>query len=111
MIITDGASSPEEALYYDLPLLFVESAGSSADAIATMMRRKKLTEEYISKILTIYNCGMRISPDDHRLSYVISMSITEAERFKMHREKYFKWVFGDHGTDRQKKFINQLSLV
>ena len=111
LVITDGASSPEEALYYDLPLLFVESTGSSPDAIAAMMRRKKLTEEYISKILTIYNCGMRISPDDHRLSHVISMSIIEAERFKMHREKYFKWVFGDRGTDRQKKFINQLSLV
>ena len=110
LVITDGASSPEEALYYDLPLLFVESAGSSRDAIAAMMRSKEIQEEYIAKLLTIYDCGMRMTPDSRDMAQIIDASLAESDHFQPQREAYFKWVFGDRSKVRQQNLIRQLAL-
>ncbi len=110
LVITDGASSPEEALYYDLPLLFVESAGSSPDAITAMMRGKKIQEEYIAKLLTIYGCGMRMRPDSQDMARIIDSSLAESDHFRPQREAYFNWVFGERGKERQQNLIRQLAL-
>jgi len=109
LVITDGASSPEEALYYDLPLLFVESAGSSPDAIAAMMRGKKISEDYIAKLLTIYGCGMRMTPDSSDMAQIIGASLADADRFRPQREAYFKWVFGERDMSRQRDLIHHLT--
>lgn len=108
LVISDGASSPEESLFYDLPLVFVESDGSSPTAIAAMMRGKLLSESYIEQLLTLYQCGMRISPDSHDIGRVIDMSLAEAEQFGPNREQYFQWVFGDRSTVRQQQAIQVL---
>lgn len=109
LVISDGASSPEEALFYDLPLVFVENSGSSPAAITSMMRGKRLSENYIEKLLTIYQCGMSITPDSMDISRIIASSLAESERFRPYREQFFHWVFGDRGMDRQQRSIHSFA--
>lgn len=101
LVISDGASSPEESLFYDLPQVFVESEGSSPSAIASMMRGKKLPEDYIEKLLTVYECGTRISPVSNNIQQVVSEAIENSASFKSQRTRYFNWVFGDRGLAQQ----------
>jgi len=108
LVISDGASSPEEALFYDLPQVFIESAGSSPTAIAAMMRKKKLSEDYIEKLLTIYRCGKSITPEMPDMLVVIEAAMAESEHYRPHREAYFSWVFGDKEMVKQQQLIQQL---
>jgi hypothetical protein len=108
LLISDGASSPEESLYYDLPQVFVESEGSSPTAIAQMMREKRLTENYIEKLLTIYECGTRITPATPDISRVFANALVEADQYKPYRQRYFKWVFGDLNVGYEANMVRSL---
>jgi CDP-glycerol glycerophosphotransferase (TagB/SpsB family) len=108
LVISDGASSPEESLFYDLPQVFVDSQGSSPTAIAAMMRGKKLSENYIEKLLSIYQCGARISPDSHGMAQLIEAALQDSDRYRPYRQAYFNWVFGERGMDRQTLLIRHL---
>lgn len=108
LVISDGASSPEEALYYDVPQVFIESQNSSRQAIAEMMRRKKIDESYIEKLLTIYQCGKIITPDSSNMPSILEQAIEENDFYRPYRNTYFNWVFGERGLDRQRNLINQL---
>lgn len=110
LVLSDGASSPEEALFYDIPQIFIESRGSSPDAIATMMRNKKISEDYIEKLLTIYQCGKRVTPDDRDITSTIESAMVDADGYRPQREAYFRWVFGERSLNRQQRLIQQLAL-
>ena len=108
LVISDGASSPEESLFYDLPQVLIESTGSSPTALAAMMRGKGISEDYIGKLLTIYQCGKRIAPDSPDMLAVIESAMAEAEDYQTQRATYFNWIFGERGMDRQTQLIRDL---
>lgn len=109
LVITDGASSPEEALYYDMPLLFIESQGSSPDAIAAMMRELKISEEYIGRLLAIYNCGGRITTESADIADRVRDALETSEHFRPQRQAYYAWAFGERGLVQQQAFIARLA--
>lgn len=109
LVISDGASSPEESLYYDLPQVFVESVGSSPTAIARMMRNKQLTEDYIEQLLTIYECGTRITPASTDIARVIDQALQDSTRYKPQRQRYFRWVFGEPNVGHEADLIRSLA--
>jgi hypothetical protein len=108
LLLSDGASAPEESLYYDLPLVFVESEGSSRNAIASMMRKQGHDENYIERLLSIYHCGSSITPDSQNMVQMIEVALQDSGLYHPYREEYFNWVFGDRGMDRQKQLIQHL---
>jgi hypothetical protein len=108
LLISDGASSPEESLYYDLPQVFIESEGSSPAAIAAMMRRKNIADERIQKHLAIYRCGNSITPDSPGILKTVLTTLEESERHRPQREAFFHWVFGDRTLERQNRLIHHL---
>jgi hypothetical protein len=108
LALTDGASSPEESLFYDLPQLFIESEGSSPTAIAAMMLGKQLPEDYIEHLLTIYRCGPRVAPDSPDLLETVEQAMVQADLYHPHREAYYQWVFGERGLERQAQLIGEL---
>jgi CDP-glycerol glycerophosphotransferase (TagB/SpsB family) len=108
LVISDGASSPEESLYYDLPQVFVESQGSSPTAIGAMMRDKKLPENYIEKLLTIYECGRRITPEEPDILTTVESALAESQYYRPYREAYFAWVFGARDLTRQRNLMSSL---
>jgi hypothetical protein len=109
LLISDGASAPEESLYYDIPLLFVESESASRGVFAAMMRRLGHDEAYIERLLSLYECGMSITPDAPDKLKSIETVLVEADRHHPQRKAYFSWVFGDRGIERQTQFIQDMT--
>ena len=108
VVVTDGASSPEEAMFYDVPLVFVESAATSAETLAKKMKGN-FSESYIQKLLTIYECGSSITPDTSSIGNSMIDALESTEKYKKQREQYFKWVFGERGLDRQNALIKHIA--
>ncbi|MCX7627200.1 MAG: hypothetical protein N2Z69_02125 [Methylophilaceae bacterium] len=109
LVMSDGASSPEEALYYDIPQILIESPRSSPAAIAAMMREKKISEDYIAQLLGIYECGRRTTVNDRDLTATIESALADADAYRPQRESYFKWVFGERSLERQQRFIQSIN--
>lgn len=106
LVIADGASTAEEALYYDLPLLFVEGMWFSPDRIADLS--KKFPAEYIEKLFSLSECGMKMPREEKNVPQLIESSLAEADRYRARRQAYFEWVFGDRDRVRQEKLIEHL---
>lgn len=98
LLICDGASVPEEALFYKIPIIFVETDRASKVKFREHMQKNNLNERYIKRVLSIYDCGVSITPDESvakKIKLALSQDKTEAQ------ESYFKWVFNGRSKDRQ----------
>jgi hypothetical protein len=73
-----------------------------------MMRGKNISEDYIEKLLTIYQCGTRISSDSQNMAQLIEAALQDSDRHRPYRQAYFNWVFGEKGMDRQRQLIQHL---
>ena len=106
LVIADGASAAEEALYYDLPLLFVEGTWFSPSRRADLSQR--FPAEYIAKLFSLSECGMKMPREEKNVPHLIESSLAEADRYRPRRQAYFAWVFGDRDRVRQGKLIDHL---
>ena len=106
LVIADGASAAEKALYYDLPLLFVEGTWFSPSRRADLSQR--FPAEYIAKLFSLSECGMKMPREEKNVPHLIESSLAEADRYRPRRQAYFAWVFGDRDRVRQGKLIDHL---
>lgn len=111
LVISDGTSTAEESLYYDLPQVFVETARFSKAHVRNMMLEKGADENYADKLVTLYDCGRSLTPESPNLQQLVGDSITDACKYSSHRDEYFSWVFGNRGLDNQRSFIDHLKTI
>lgn len=107
-VISDGASCPEESMYYDLPQIFVETDRYSRHIIKQVASSKNLSTSYIEKLLDIYNCGISITPVSPNLPRILDEIIEKSDAFRANRLSYFTWVFGSKNPMGVEQLINQL---
>jgi CDP-glycerol glycerophosphotransferase (TagB/SpsB family) len=108
LLLSDGASAPEESLYYDLPQVFIESEGSSRKAIASMLRKQGHEENYIERLLSIYHCGKSITPESRNMEQLLETAMQDSDLYRPYRKAYFNWVFGERGVEKQHRLIDTL---
>lgn len=100
LIVSDANSPAEESLFYDVPLLFVETKTYSKDYLRAQGVREAMHPQDLERLLTLYDCGLRLyveSPPD--FSDILEAAISRDSEFKAQRQAYFSWVFGER--DRQ----------
>lgn len=108
LIICDGASSPEESLFYKVPIIFVETELTSRIKLAEDLTKKNFSQSYINKLLSIYDCGNTMYPTDD-VAKIIAQATDKCPKQSRQQEKYFEWVFKDRETQSQKDAINFIS--
>ena len=111
LVISDGTSTAEESLYYDLPQVFVETDRFSRAHVKNMMLEKGADEKYADKLVGLYDCGSSLTPDSANIEQLAGDSIDDAKKYASHRDDYFSWVFGNRGLDNQHNFINHLKSI
>lgn len=108
LIICDGASSPEESLFYKIPIMFVESEITSKNKVTETLNKKGFQQAYIKKLLSIYGCGVCTSPNDN-IEEKIKQAFDGDKQKLRKQEEYFEWVFKDRKEQRQKDAISFIS--
>jgi hypothetical protein len=78
----------------------------SSDRIADLS--KKFPAEYIEKLFSLSECGMKMPREEKNVPQLIESSLAEADRYHARRQAYFAWVFGDRDRVRQEKLIEHL---
>ena len=108
LVISDGTSPAEESLYYDLPLLFVETQLQSRAAAKQVLVNKGIEALHIESVLRIYDCGKIITPQTNGLSNSIQNALIDANQFSEQRAEYFEYVFGARDFSAQNRLIEQI---
>ncbi|HLF98546.1 MAG TPA: CDP-glycerol glycerophosphotransferase family protein [Methylococcaceae bacterium] len=111
LVISDGTSTAEESLYYDLPQVFVETDRFSKRHVKNMMLEKGADKEYVERLVSLYDCGTSLTPDTANLQQFLGDSIENAGKYAPYRSEYFSWVFGDRGLDNQHRFMDHLGSI
>jgi hypothetical protein len=104
LVITDGTSPAEEALYYDAPLLFT-GRGFTAPYVKSMMQAKGLDDDYIERLTSLYECGPSLHDNKIDLDHEIRSAIEAGDQYAHRRSEYFSWVFGNRNLTEQSQFI------
>lgn len=95
LVVSDANSPAEESLFYDVPLLFIETPQYSKDTIFSQGRRESMHPEDIDRLATFYDCGLRCYVDSAPdFANLLDAAICRDAAFKAQREAYFSWVFG-----------------
>ena len=103
VLICDGGSAPEEALFYNIPTIFIETEHTSKVNFESMMSANGLKKDYIEKALSIYDFSVCLKQND---------SVAEKIRQALYANKvdaqntYFNWVFNENSTNRQIGTVN-----
>jgi len=108
LIICDGASSPEDSLFYKIPIIFVETDLTSKDKLAEDLKKQNLPQHEINKRLSIYECGISMSPTQSAAEK-IKEAFNKSQQMAKQQEKYFKWVFGKKSMERQNNAVDFIS--
>ena len=110
LLICDGASSPEDSLFYKIPIIFVETNQTSKAKFAEALKKQNLPDLFIKKRLSIYDCGLSIQLTDS-IEAKIKEALNSACEKQKAQESYFNWVFGDRSNKRQKRSVEFLSKL
>lgn len=95
LIISDANSPSEEALFYDVPQLFIETDDIDRNVIKGIGIREGMHTEDLDRLLSLYDCGLSVrvdsKPDFSRLA---DQAIADQQAHAGQRQDYFEWVFG-----------------
>jgi hypothetical protein len=108
LVISDGTSTAEESLYYDLPQIIVESPFFSRKHVEQRMCAQEMPQHYIDHLVELYDCGTILTPHSKHLAAILETAISDASRYAVCRNRYFKWVFGERSLAPQHQFIESL---
>lgn len=108
LVISDGTSTAEESLFYDLPQIIVESPVFSRKHVEARMRAQEVPQHYIDRLVALYDCGKILTPQSERLTALLETAISGASQYALRRDHYFQWVFGERGLAPQHQFIESL---
>ena len=108
LIICDGASSPEDSLFYKIPIIFLETELTSRKKIQDALNNKGISEISIRKLLSIYECGISMHPNDSVRDKIYE-GLNPVNDKSEQQEKYFKWVFSNRSVNKQNLAIAFLS--
>lgn len=95
LVVSDANSPAEESLFYDRPLLLLESDNLSKDVLIDLGTRERMHPDDLEKLLTLFDCGptLRANPTMD-FSIPLNEALTSAHTFAECRNDYFSWVFG-----------------
>lgn len=96
LVVSDANSPSEEALFYDIPQLMIETPECSRDVIRQIGEREAMHPDDLSQLLTLYDCGPNLYIGDQTpdFSTVLDRALTDQTAYAAQRERYFSWVFG-----------------
>lgn len=104
LIISDANSPSEEALFYDIPQLFIESDDIDRQVLKDIGVREGMHTEDLDRLLSLYDCGLSMRVDSKPdFSSVVDQALSEQHVYADQRQDYFSWVFGQrdrHANER-----------
>ena len=108
LVISDGTSPAEEALYYDLPQLFVQTNLYSRAVAKQILLDKNIETAHAESVLKIYDCGGVLTHNANNVAQLVEDALLNAPQFSQQRSDYFNYVFGSRDTHAQKTLIESL---
>jgi CDP-Glycerol:Poly(glycerophosphate) glycerophosphotransferase len=108
LIISDGTSPAEEALYYDLPQLFVQTNLYSYSVAKKILLDKKIETAHAESVLKLYDCGDVLMQNANNIAQLVENALLNAPKFAQQRSDYFNYVFGSRDNIAQKTLVESL---
>ena len=108
LVISDGTSPAEEALYYDLPQLFVKTNLYSSAVAKQILLNKNIETTHVESILKLYDCGGVLIQNADNVAQLVENALLNAPQFAQQRSDYFNFVFGSRDNTAQKSLIESL---
>ena len=96
LVVSDANSPSEEALFYDIPQLFIETPECSRDVIQAIGVKEAMHPDDLGQLLTLYDCGPNLMIRDAQVDFsaILDKAIADAPAYAQQRQAYFSWVFG-----------------
>ena len=95
VVVSDANSPAEESMFYDLPLVFLETDKLGRKAALANAQRQGLDQDHIDKRLSFFEAGICLEAQaDSDFSQVLDEAISRNLEFSPRRQAYFSWVFG-----------------
>jgi len=113
LIISDGNSIAEEALYYDTPQLILQTHRMSKDMLWHNLELKNSSNDEIDKSLLFYNNGYNlnlIKENPEKLINVIERCISD-DLFSTNRKYNYEMIFTNKNHFSQLNYISELNHV
>ena len=95
LIISDANSTSEEAMFYDVPQLFIETVKYSRETVAERCKQEGIDPEDADKNIGLFDCGpsyKKMGADSWGCA--IEEALGTSEQFASRRDAHFEWVFG-----------------
>ena len=108
LVISDGTSPAEEALYYDLPQLFVQTNRYSSAVAKQILLDKNIEATHVESVLKLYDCGGVLMQNASNITRLVENALLNAPQFAQQRSDYFNYVFGSRDNIAQKSLIESL---
>ena len=108
LIITDGNSPAEEALFYELPQILVETSRLSRKSIAQKMSDSGANQEDIDLAFAIYDNGPLINSMTDPLMDIVEKAIEDESEYRLARQTNFEFVFGNKTFENQNLLLEEL---
>ena len=87
LVISDGTSPAEEALYYDLPQLFVKTNLYSSAVAKQILLNKNIETTHVESILKLYDCGGVLIQNADNVAQLVENALLKSGRFKVIHNK------------------------
>ncbi|MCQ4346313.1 hypothetical protein NGA35_02460 [Pseudomonas stutzeri] len=95
VVVSDANSPAEESMFYDLPLVFLETERLGRKAALENGLRHGLHQDHIDMRLSFFETGICMSAQAGLdFSTVLDEAISRSAEFSPRRLAYFSWVFG-----------------
>ena len=110
LLISDANSPSEESLFYDVPMLFIETDLFNADVLHAMAKKEAMHVDDTAQLLTLYDCGRRKyvdAPIDY--AETIERAIQDGPLYAKKRAAYFSWVFGERDRSAHQRVANAIT--
>ncbi len=107
LLISDGTSPAEEAMFYDIPQIITEHQPREQH-IATY-RHSGMVEEDITRIMRLYDCGLSFRQDqfDH-WGKAVDYLLNHPDQHHQARQDYFHDAFGEIDQQSAKRVAEAL---
>lgn len=109
LVISDANSPAEEALFYDMPQLLIQTNRLSKDILSHKMKLQGASDEDIELAMRVYDNGFSISPETSNIVQIIESALIDENRFKSARNENFAFVFGERDFRRQLSVIDRIA--
>ncbi|SDT95301.1 hypothetical protein [Halopseudomonas salegens] len=104
LIISDANSPSEEALFYDIPQLFIETDDIDRNVIKGIGVREGMHSDDLDKLLSLYDCGLSMRVDAKPdFSVIVDQAIADQQAYAGQRQDYFAWVFGQRDRNANQR--------